>query len=448
MRRRGLGASRSSGWILSVGVAAALAIGTPSAVIGQSPSPATSPTTTSSPPVDLPEVSPIEPEPSFPPLSGQGAAQDDTFSLTIETGDTRFVADEPIAITTTLRYIGTRERRTIISHGGGPVSFGVEQLDGPVDNGPEWDTSATPFGYRRGDVQDIPFGKSGGWDGDDPMADFWRAWFADPELRLPAGRYRITAHLGYRGPAEDASARSLEAAVVIEVLPSAAASPGAIGSQAPAEPTALAALRCDGRPSPTGGSDLDVEGASPTPEAALVAALGSGYTIPGSGYRELERRDDAVLFGFEAGGRVRTAVLATLLSDGSGWAVTEIRTCPLAELGPDADLPSQREAWVHPDGRTIFGFAGRRHCGEQRVTNLLYSERRATVYVRDPGHVVDAPPGRAFTRDTSLPSTATDTGFRRGGDELWMGRDRAAVYVVLADGRVERWPRAGTTGCA
>ncbi len=446
MRRRGCGVGQRSGWILIVSVVAALAIGMPTETIGQSPSPAQSPTAVSSPLVALPTASPS----AAPTLAlvSSGEARDEMFDLAIVTAGTQAFADEPIDLATTLRYIGESEQTTIVSHGGGPVSFGVEQLDGPVDNGPEWDASATPFTYRRGDVQDVPFQKSGGWDGDDPMASFWRAWFADPELRLPAGRYRITAHLDYRGPDDNAPARSLEAAVVIEVLPSAAASPGDTGSQAPARPTALAALRCDGRPSPTGGSDLDVEGASPTPEAALAAALRSGYTIPGSGYRELERRDDAVLFGFEAGGRVRTAVLATLLSDGSGWAVTEIRTCALAELGPDADLPSQREAWVHPDGRTLFGFSGSRHCGEQRLTNLLFSERRATVYVRDPGHLVDAPPGRAFTSDTSLPATATDTGFRRGDDELWMARDRAAVYVVLADGRVERWPRAGTTGCA
>jgi hypothetical protein len=437
MRRRDRGVGQQSHWVSSLSVAVALAIGVPAGTMGQSPAP---------PESALPAASPSA-APTLV-LASRGEARDEMFDLTIETAGTQAIADEPIDIATTLRYIGEDAHATVVSHGGGPVSFGVEQLDGPVDNGPEWDASAAPFTYDRGDVQDIPFQKSGGWDGDDPMAGFWRAWFADPELRLPPGRYRITAHLDYRAPGDDGSAQSLEAAVLIEVLPSAAASPDAIGSQAPARPTALAALRCDGKPSPTGGSDLDVEGGGPTPEAALAAALRSGYTIPGSGYRQLERRDDAVLYGFEAGGRVRTAVLATPLSDGSGWAVTEIRTCALAELGPDADLPSQREAWVHADGRTMFGFSGARHCGGHRLTKLLFSERRGTVYVRDPRHLVDAPPGRAFTRDTSLPATATDTGFRRGGDELWMARDRAAVYVVLADGRVERWPRAGSTGCA
>lgn len=144
-------------------------------------------TASGSPPAPVPSASPgasPSPAPSFA-LASRGEAQDASFSLTIETDGAQVIADEPIRTTTTLRYIGESEDLTVISHGGGPVSFGVEQLDGRIDNGPEWDASATPFTYRRGDVQDIPFQKSGGWDGDDPMAGFWRAWFADRAAPRP-----------------------------------------------------------------------------------------------------------------------------------------------------------------------------------------------------------------------------------------------------------------------
>ena len=40
---------------------------------------------------------------------------------------------------------------------------------------------------------DVPFAKSGGWSADDPNAAFLRAYFADPELRLPPGTWRVEA---------------------------------------------------------------------------------------------------------------------------------------------------------------------------------------------------------------------------------------------------------------
>ena len=175
------------------------------------------------------------PVPSFV-LASQDEVRDGMFDLGIQTGRMQVGPDEPIDITTTLRYIGAPPRTTVISHGGGPVSFGVEQLDGPIVNGPGYDANAVPFTYRRGDVRDVPFQKSGGWDGSDPMADFWRAWFADPELRLPAGQYRISAYLEYRGLGDQATTQTLEASVVIEVIDSATASP--IGSPVPSsQPT-------------------------------------------------------------------------------------------------------------------------------------------------------------------------------------------------------------------
>lgn len=42
-------------------------------------------------------------------------------------------------------------------------------------------------------MYNYPFKKTGGWSGDDPKADYWKAYFSDPELRLPAGTYEIRA---------------------------------------------------------------------------------------------------------------------------------------------------------------------------------------------------------------------------------------------------------------
>lgn len=65
-----------------------------------------------------------------------------------------------------------------------------------------------------------PFEKSGRYDEDGPMAAFWQAWFADPELRLPRGRYEITAYLhhGPRRPRCIGPSQTLTASVAIEVV--------------------------------------------------------------------------------------------------------------------------------------------------------------------------------------------------------------------------------------
>lgn len=70
--------------------------------------------------------------------------------------------------------------------------------------------------------------KSGAFAAGDPLADFWRSWFADPVLRLPEGRYVITAyaHHGGRGPVcHQGPWETLTASVAIEVLPRPASSP-------------------------------------------------------------------------------------------------------------------------------------------------------------------------------------------------------------------------------
>ena len=49
----------------------------------------------------------------------------------------------------------------------------------------------------------VPFRKTGGFSADDPNADFYRAFFADPVLRLPAGRWQVTASVsGFLVPCE------------------------------------------------------------------------------------------------------------------------------------------------------------------------------------------------------------------------------------------------------
>ena len=149
------------------------------------------------------------------PVAPVGEGSDALFALTIGADRGRYAADEPIDIATTLRYIGA-EPTTVTSSGAGLVAFGIEQLDGPVDGGWARNEDCVRYVYRPGDTESVEFRKSGGYSNDDQMADFWRTFFTDPELRLPAGQYRITAIAVYGAP-ECGDERIIEASVVIVV---------------------------------------------------------------------------------------------------------------------------------------------------------------------------------------------------------------------------------------
>lgn len=126
-----------------------------------------------------------------------GTARDELFELTIKADRGRYQADEPIEVSSVLRYVGAAEQTTVSSHGAGMVAFSIEQLDGPMDAGPGRDFSCGEFEYRTGQLERIRFQKSGGFDTEEPLAGFWRAFFADPDLRLPEGHYRISAIADY-----------------------------------------------------------------------------------------------------------------------------------------------------------------------------------------------------------------------------------------------------------
>jgi hypothetical protein len=66
----------------------------------------------------------------------------------------------------------------------------------------------------------IPFVKSGGYGYDDPLASFYQAYFADPDLRLPAGTWTIQATASfYTGDDCGDVAHLLETSVTVVVEP-------------------------------------------------------------------------------------------------------------------------------------------------------------------------------------------------------------------------------------
>jgi hypothetical protein len=135
-----------------------------------------------------------------------------------------------------LTYVGTEDQRVVTTAHGGAVAFRIVQLDGPFATEVVRRSSCESHTYAQGEIETIPFARSGSFGAQSDDADFWRAWFGDPELRLTPGTYRIVAVAEY-GPRGCADTTKLEAAVTIEVVATADATPEASASPSDAEPS-------------------------------------------------------------------------------------------------------------------------------------------------------------------------------------------------------------------
>jgi hypothetical protein len=147
---------------------------------------------------------------------------DDQLALSIEVPNRSFRPNEPIPITAIVTYIGTLDTVTLSGEYADGVYFSLEQLAGPLDmDGGVSRLICYPTTLRRGVATSIPFAKSGGWDESDANASFWREYFADPSsLRLPAGSWRVGAHLRAAIDQDCANANhSLDTAVSFTVAP-------------------------------------------------------------------------------------------------------------------------------------------------------------------------------------------------------------------------------------
>jgi hypothetical protein len=191
-------ATRRPRWLAGLAAAAALAIVVVVAACGQAPAP------TGSRPAPSAPSTPLALDPSEPggqPIVVEG--RDAGFALTLRIGSDAVDAGAPIDVAAVLAWEGADQRASIWGSGGGPVSFGLEQVDGDIRIDAVMTADCAQHEYTRGVPVAIPFRKSGGFPDDDPNADFYRAFFADPVLRLPAGRWRVRATAsGYLVPCE------------------------------------------------------------------------------------------------------------------------------------------------------------------------------------------------------------------------------------------------------
>jgi hypothetical protein len=158
--------------------------------------------------------------PQLSPASGLvDGVGNDSFALEIRTPRDHYAAAEAIPIATTIVYRGPRDQIVSSSEYSSLVTFGLEQIDGPLDmlDGGS-DLMCRTLGMTAGQPLAVEFAKSGAYSESDPTAAFWSGYFADKELHLPAGTWRVTASLrAWTSPDCSGPRNSLDAAVTFVV---------------------------------------------------------------------------------------------------------------------------------------------------------------------------------------------------------------------------------------
>jgi len=191
------------------------------------------------------------------PSAGEGVSastRNGNFVLTMSSPRSTWTTEDAIEITATLSYDGD-ELEVEIGGGGGPVVFSLVQLEGGnavLGGGQDLPCLRYPLGPDEPLVW--PFQKAGLIDDEPP---FDRAFFDDPELHLPPGRWEVRAVLQYG--IGDCSDLELVTSIQLDVLeaegspgPSAVATEPPVSSSPPDRSPTPAPNPDDGQASVTG----------------------------------------------------------------------------------------------------------------------------------------------------------------------------------------------------
>ena len=120
--------------------------------------------------------------------------QDGAIQLTLTSPHGRYKAGDPIEVIAGLTNGGSGGSITTYGGPDGPVIFSLRQVDGPVVIDPIVLTSCIEqVTLPAYEPMQIPFKKTGTVPSGATDPDYWRSWFGDPVLRLPAGTWEISA---------------------------------------------------------------------------------------------------------------------------------------------------------------------------------------------------------------------------------------------------------------
>lgn len=168
-------------------------IPTASALTGDATPTASTPTASATATPTEPAASaPTEPSSSPVPVSGTAEQVEGPFRLTLTLPRTTWSSGEAITGEAALALVDGDLAELGVA-GNGPLEFMFQEVGGPREIGPAWDTVCASAQLAADSPITRPIRKSGGYSTDEPDADFYRSFFADPLVRLPAGDWDISA---------------------------------------------------------------------------------------------------------------------------------------------------------------------------------------------------------------------------------------------------------------
>jgi hypothetical protein len=160
------------------------------------------------------------PTPAAPtpvPTPAQATATQGRYQLVFELPKTDWRASDSITGLATLSLIGSGGV-DFGSSGSGPIGFGFDEVGGSRQMGPAWTADCTSRRLDAGQPKTSQITKSGGFIGEDPNVDFYRSFFADPLVHLPAGDWTITAVASFvEGTLCSGASYTLKAAILVHV---------------------------------------------------------------------------------------------------------------------------------------------------------------------------------------------------------------------------------------
>lgn len=141
------------------------------------------------------------------------------FRLVFELPKDTWRADEAIAGVATLSLVdGTGVN--LGGSGSGLIGFGIDEVDGSRHMEPVFTFDCAPYRLEAGKPMTSPIQKSGGYSEDEPNAEFYRSFFADPAVHLPPGDWKISAVASFvEGQGCSGQSHDMRASILVHVLP-------------------------------------------------------------------------------------------------------------------------------------------------------------------------------------------------------------------------------------
>ncbi len=155
-------------------------------------------------------------EETMQPTIRQASIRNEEFEITIFIDKESYAVGEAIECYAQLKYLGSEP---ITVYSGNPLlGFGVKD-DVYFDGGYVIDENLVYNEFEPGETLRVEFSKSGGYTSDDPLVDFYKAYYVDSAFILPAGVFEISANINYSLDVEDmiGSKRVLFVSVVVTV---------------------------------------------------------------------------------------------------------------------------------------------------------------------------------------------------------------------------------------